>query len=271
MNEKGYVSIVQYQPDAARQEAANVGLVLFCPEPRRLDVRMAVGMGHVARFFGKRVDGEFLSDMKRALEGRLRAEAKAFHSEADLMAFAHRLGNELRLTEPRGVALTMNYEALLDDLFTRLVAEPKPERSPRSGLGRKLRNFFDRLPEQNAISRNRRVELPDIDEVEAPYAYDNRTLHLVKPIRLDDRARDEARSWLFVDEVLQDNAASFTRLPKVEIVLARADTPEETERRDYCARILSRGRVNVFSEERFGEFERHVSRELSHPLPGPRN
>lgn len=265
MKETGFTSIVQYQPDAARQEAANVGLVLFCPAWGRIDVRMTTGMGHVQRFFGRSVDGDFLADMKRAFEGRLRAEGKGFHTEADLTAFARRLGNDLKLTEPRGVAMTAGFDALLEDLYLRLVAEPKRDHSPRSGLGRKLRAFFDRIPQQDRVSRKERIELPKVEEIEAPYAYLNETLHLVKPIALGDKAKDEARSWFLVDQVLKENAHRFEKPPRIEVVLARADSAREQDERAYCEKLLAGTNVALYSEERFDEFEHHVMRQLAHP------
>jgi hypothetical protein len=39
----GYYSLIQYCPDAAREEAANVGVVLFCPEVDYLEARTVSG------------------------------------------------------------------------------------------------------------------------------------------------------------------------------------------------------------------------------------
>ena len=53
---KGYYSLVQYCPDVARQEAANVGVVLFCPELAFLEARLASSNHRIRRFFGEEAD-----------------------------------------------------------------------------------------------------------------------------------------------------------------------------------------------------------------------
>ena len=42
---KGYFSLVQYCPDLARQEAANVGVVLFCPDLQFIRARTTDSVG----------------------------------------------------------------------------------------------------------------------------------------------------------------------------------------------------------------------------------
>jgi hypothetical protein len=49
---KGYYSILQYVPDLERVEGANIGVILFCPEKRFLEVKMAGGNDRVRSFFG---------------------------------------------------------------------------------------------------------------------------------------------------------------------------------------------------------------------------
>lgn len=77
---KGYYSLVQYCPDVARQEAANVGVVLFCPELSFLEARLASSNHRLRRFFGEEADQyRHLNAMKAALEDRLQVEAADYH------------------------------------------------------------------------------------------------------------------------------------------------------------------------------------------------
>ena len=65
---KGYFSLIQYCPDTARREAANVGVMLLCPEAGFLDIKMATTNHRVRRFFGEEADDYLhLDQMKSAL------------------------------------------------------------------------------------------------------------------------------------------------------------------------------------------------------------
>lgn len=264
MKDQAFAAIIQFLPDAARLEAANIGLVLLDPGARRFESKLVSGVGRVQRFFGSEFDGTYLADAKRAFDERLKAEVKHISTETDLREFASKMGNQIRLTSPRAVVLSESFETTFEDLYHRLVAEPKPERSKRSSLGRRLRSFFDKLPDQTSVFRNRKIKLPEVDVVEAPYAYLNGTLNLVKPIGLGERAKDEARSWLLVDHLLSAHAASFDHVPKIEVVLARADNPQEREQRAYCEKVLANSKMMIFFEDNFQDFEAHVSRGLAH-------
>src|SRR5262245_52269084 len=53
----GYYSIIQYCPDQARHEVANVGVVLFCPELPFLKTRMAADTHRIKEVFpGRKPD-----------------------------------------------------------------------------------------------------------------------------------------------------------------------------------------------------------------------
>ena len=49
---RGYYSLIQYCPDLSRLEAVNVGVVLFCPEPRFIEARTSAGNDKPRRLFG---------------------------------------------------------------------------------------------------------------------------------------------------------------------------------------------------------------------------
>jgi hypothetical protein len=52
---KGYYSIIQHCPHLGRFEAANVGVLLFCPERHFLQAITARNNSRVIRFFGSEV------------------------------------------------------------------------------------------------------------------------------------------------------------------------------------------------------------------------
>jgi hypothetical protein len=119
----GYSCLIQYCPDAAREEVANVGVVLFCPEPHFLKARTARGNDRLRRFFGPgEVDGERIDVVKQSIKRRLTIDRDQFRDLASLERFAATRANAMRLTPPRAIAIE-DPEAELDRLFDRLVGE----------------------------------------------------------------------------------------------------------------------------------------------------
>jgi hypothetical protein len=118
---KGYYSLVQYCPDSFRMEVANVGILLFCPDLRFLDVKLAEGNDRVRRFFGRgNFDPQHLNDAKHALENRLRMDRDAFRTLEELTRFIETRGNSLVFTLPRPTKV-FDPTTELDDLFNKLV------------------------------------------------------------------------------------------------------------------------------------------------------
>jgi hypothetical protein len=122
---KGYYCIVQYTPDRARGEAANVGVLLFAPEHHFLDVELSPSDERVQRFFGGERDLDLgrIREMKASLQKRLRVEADRFGTLADLEHFVATRANEIILTPPRPVAVA-DPRADLASLFRDLVERP---------------------------------------------------------------------------------------------------------------------------------------------------
>src|SRR5437867_2388273 len=121
---KGYYSLVQYTPDVSRQEAANVGVVLFCPEVPFLEARLSSSNHRVRRFFGEEADQyRHLNAMKQSLADRFRVERADFQTLADLQGFVETRANKLVLTNPKPVKvfdpskeLAALYHELVEDL-----------------------------------------------------------------------------------------------------------------------------------------------------------
>ncbi|MFN5907792.1 MAG: DUF3037 domain-containing protein [Planctomyces sp.] len=75
--QKGYYSIVQYCPDLSRLEAANIGVLLFCPDSGFLKVLTSANNGRIIRFFGSAGhDWKRINTIKSGLQDRL--DKKAF-------------------------------------------------------------------------------------------------------------------------------------------------------------------------------------------------
>jgi hypothetical protein len=120
---KGYFSLAQYCPDLARQEAANVGVVLFCPELQFVGCQMAESIARIRRFFGNEVDGyQHLRGMMEALVSRIEVERSHLNSLQDFQQFVATRANKVILTVPKPIVV-LDPQADLDALYSELVAD----------------------------------------------------------------------------------------------------------------------------------------------------
>ncbi len=179
----GYYSLIQYCPDRMRLEAANIGVLLFCPERQFLQARLATSNRRIERFFGPEEAGDLrqITAMKKLLEHRLQAEAAKIHSVEALQRFCELLANEILITEPRPL-LVEQPEVELSQLYDQLVAsfirtEPRRELV----LLEKLRNQLETPRLQAVLKRDLVVKVPVFgNELKVPYAYQNGRLNLIE-------------------------------------------------------------------------------------------
>ena len=76
--QNGYYSIVQYCPELSRFEAANIGVLLFCPDSGFLNVMTSGNNRRIIKFFGSEGhDWKRINTIKKALQDRLDKEHKA--------------------------------------------------------------------------------------------------------------------------------------------------------------------------------------------------
>ena len=136
----GYYSLLQYCPDLARVEAANIGVILFSPEDGYLRARTAPANDRVRKFFGSTAgDLDQISAMKRMFERRLEVESGNIRDLAAFRRFASLLANELLVTPPRAVRVE-EPDADLMQLFEELVTgRVRRELPPESGILSELR------------------------------------------------------------------------------------------------------------------------------------
>jgi hypothetical protein len=112
---RGYYCIIQYCPSASRGEAANVGVVVFCPERGFLEAKVSAGNDRLSRFFGRdSFDPDIVNDAKAAIIHRLHTDRNSFSTLNDLAHFASTRANELTLTPPRSISV----DNPIDDLDT---------------------------------------------------------------------------------------------------------------------------------------------------------
>jgi hypothetical protein len=165
---KGHYAVVQYCPDPSRLEAANIGVVLFCPSIGFLKARPAR-------------DEPLVTAAKEALVSRLDVDAASFRTVDDLADFANRRANDVRLTPLRSVQVA-DPQAELEALFERLAGErqaPRRTGSPKAMFGDSLKKAGLAHAVRHAIA----VKVEALNrEVKAPFGYKNGRFHLIEPV-----------------------------------------------------------------------------------------
>lgn len=181
---RGYYCLIQYCPDLSRLEAANVGVLLFCPERQFIKARTARGNDRVKRFFGRdglEIDRDQINAMKETVEGRLEVEAGNFTTLEDLERFIATRANEIQITPPRPMKV-FEPETDLDQLFEELVggraAGSSGEPSPKAALSR----MFEQRGVMPLIRSDVEVAVPAFHRrLSVPFAFQNGRLNLVQP------------------------------------------------------------------------------------------
>ncbi len=190
---KGYYCLVQYCPDIARAEAANVGVVLFSPEHGFIRARVSDNNHRIVKFFGRETDNyHHLNAMKNALVQRIEIEKAEFGTLENLQHFVHTRANKVILTEPRPVKLTHNPEAELEALFAELVEHPIKDLTVRAELT--LRQRLDNVLCDDALKsllrRDLVFDLPtQVDKLTIPYGFQNGRFNLIQPVEFEQQKR----------------------------------------------------------------------------------
>ncbi len=215
---RAYYSLIQFCPDHARLEAANIGVLVFCPESGFFRAKVAAGNDRIRRFFnGQEFDRSRINATKQAIVSRLESEKDRFQSIEDLQRFVATRANEILITDPRPMKVC-DPEADLERLFNSLVG------------GRQYRQREPLLPELDRALRspelrrrvllNEPVDLPVLGRrITVPYAWRNGTLNLIRPERFTETqqaALNRAERLVLEGHLLQRHARD-----KRMIVVAR--------------------------------------------------
>lgn len=184
---KGYFCLVQYCPDLARKEVANVGVLLFSPDHGFLEARLDTSNQRVRRFFGSHdIHAMHVRLMKQAFMERIHVEKAEFVGLEDLITFVQTRANRIVLTPPKAVRVT-NPNEDLQALYATLVAEPSAHEEVGVEEELPLRKRLDQaLLAPDLASRIRtgiKIHVPLLKrEVEIPYGFQNGRFNLIQPV-----------------------------------------------------------------------------------------
>jgi hypothetical protein len=256
---KGYYSILQFVPDLERAEGANVGIVLFCPEKRFLDIKLAGGNDAVRRLFGRYAfDLKRIDVMKSSFAERIKYEVKNIYSREDFEKFVHTRANQLILTEPRPMKVfdpRKDLEVLAERLVaTRHYAAPQREITPRQLINR-LDDEFRKRRIDRVIKRGYELEIPLLQKKETyPFAFKNGKPNAVKTVVFGSDI-ENVRSRASVLAVEGANLASLDWKLNVVAGFNNADPDERKMVKD----ILTSFPVEYYEESKLEDFVESVA------------
>ncbi len=182
---KGYYSLIQYCPDLGRLEAANIGVLLFCPERYFLKALTSNSNRRISRFFGKEGhDWVRINSFKKGLEDRIAIEGREILTLDQLEKFIAGRANLLQITTPRPMKVNDPQEDL-EALFKEFMRAAAPHTSTRS-LRRFLSEKLTGAGLEKKIRENIKVRVPTFDkEVEIPFGFQNGRFNLISPVRFE--------------------------------------------------------------------------------------
>jgi hypothetical protein len=189
---KGYYSVIQYCPDLGRFEAANVGVLLFCPERRFLRALTSSHNSRIKRFFGsKGHDWARIRTFKQGLEDRLEKELPTIRTVEDLERFIALRANALQITPPCPIKVH-DPEEDLRNLYEEIIEEPAcPER--RKGLRRYIAERLALPDIEKKVVHDVKVNVPVLQkDVEIPFGYQNGRFNLINPVRFASQDPDQS-------------------------------------------------------------------------------
>jgi hypothetical protein len=178
--QSGYFSLVQFCPNPARAEVVNIGVIVFFPETKFLEIRLVNGNDRIRRIFGGEFDSSLIEGAKEALQARLSEEKENFQTLDDLNKFIATRANDLRITIPRFLK-TDNPLQELENLFAEFIGGRSRKPKEKNPLLMKIDLLFNRPTLKGKIETKKKVQLPFVEKtIEFNYAYRNGVQNLIQ-------------------------------------------------------------------------------------------
>jgi hypothetical protein len=243
---KGWFSIVQFCPDPNRLEAANIGVLLFCPELNYLDVRIASDNRRIIKFFGsKDFDLALVNSFKKGLAERLRTEQESIVDHEQLVDFIDKRANQIRISPPRSIRVT-EPEKQLDELFSALVGEGARRESDLKNL---LAKSLEQPALQSKLYRSVPITVPvDGRQLEVPYAFQNGRFNLIQPVRFqsDNPLQTAYRYAVEGDSIYKTEHEEFGKL---KLLVVGSFRSKNDESKAVVHRVLENHHVSLYSTD----------------------
>ena len=119
MKRKAFYSVIQYCPDMARMECANVGVVLFIPDDGFLGAKIDQGFVRVRKFF----PDANITNLNIAIQAFTNGLHAFEPTKENLQGWIDTRANTLRMTPLRAMTMNDSPDAEVGCLFQVLVEE----------------------------------------------------------------------------------------------------------------------------------------------------
>ena len=217
---RGHYSLIQFCPDAARLEVANIGVALFCAEQEFFGVKLSSEHRRITQMFG-RGDRDLarLRTSKEALEERLLDSKRAIRNIEDLDKLASLQVNQIRMTTFMPCRVTTAPNEDLSRLFDELVGTTPSPPSKDKKLFPTLELLFTRLESEGRAELNYSTKLPVFgQEFKVPFAYRNGVLNLVKPKSFSQKAPQHALDLAIRGDLINKHGVEDATSPRLVVV-----------------------------------------------------
>lgn len=264
---KGYFCLVQYCPDLARREVANVGVLLFSPEHDFLEARLVSDNRRVRRFFGDHADhAKHVKTMKDAFIERIHVEKREFASLDDLTLFVQTRANRIILTPPKAMRV-VHPATDLNALFAALVAEPThAEMMEGTAIADvPLRNRLNQvLVSPDLVSKIRKsihVRVPALKkEVTIPFGFQNGRFNLIQPASFTqgsvEKVRDAACRYAVEGDSLYQHRDP--NLGELQLVVVADFQRTGREGAAAVGELFNEYQVKLFTSETLDDLEQEI-------------
>jgi Protein of unknown function (DUF3037) len=269
----GYFSTVVFVPDEFRAEGINLGVVLLCPDLRRIEFRLSRKFRRARRILGgdQKLDSRRLTVMIAGLEEQLKENHGEILSASDLRKFANLFRNRLQLSDPRS-CLVEDIAKDVDALFTRLVtAQSQPKTAPKGMTSQQLRaEFRHRLEKRGLYSLlEHDVKIParyKPGQYEFAHGYRNGTYHIIheEGFAVSDPDDNCERAFALATEIQdarEHQDADFT------VIGSFANDQPEVRR--TVSLLFSDKRIKLQTSEEIGKVVDQVTKDLRGHEPPP--
>lgn len=247
----GYYCLIQYCPDMSRLEAANIGVLLFCPDRSFLQARTVHGNRRIRRFFGREGhDWSQINSFKTGIEERLEAEQRNIQALEDLQRFIQLRANQIQITPPRPMRV-QNPQEDLDELFQELVGGEQREPGHKS-IKRYVGELLDNAGLAPKIARDLSIHVPISNEdLNVPYGYQNGRFNLIQPVTFESKEASSAigKACRFAVEGRSLYAEPHPDYGDLQLVVVGRFSSTSGDATSSVRRILIEHQVQLYPED----------------------
>ena len=257
---RSFYSVIQYIPDSGRAEAANVGVVLFVPSLRLVEVRTSAKLDRVRRFFAPgKLELQRIYVAIEALKNRLVLGKDEFVDESTFAQFVAARADVVRLTAPR---LMMVSSPLIDlnDLYCELVGEIESGLKLADSLEilpSRIADVLGRLEAKQMVWRPGTIDIPKTGrKFNVSFAYRNGAVNYVRTEALGSHARLESRleKLGFNGQLIHEHPPQGQKQQLIVLSSDPSASPAvedrfETTLREFHVRFVPNRRADGFATE----------------------